>query len=256
MTSLWFIVPAAGRLSLARVCLRQLRRTCDALAAEGVEASAVVVAHDANLRIADSLGFATVRSEPYHFLTRKFNDGIHLACDPQFNPYPVDYVVPCGSDDWVDYRLFLELPPADTVYCCRWAGFVKEDGTEMVSRRLDYDGGVGIRVYPRELVSTGDTLWDPFRPADQDRKRGFDTSMLINVTRTSRPKIVYREIHEYQVVDWKTEGEQLNTYADILGRHRRGGLPVDPFEALVGLFPDRALAEMRAHYRQSALVAA
>ena len=29
MSSLWFVVPAHGRLELAAICLRQLRRTCD-----------------------------------------------------------------------------------------------------------------------------------------------------------------------------------------------------------------------------------
>src|SRR4051794_2342619 len=108
MPSLFFIVPAAGRESLARVCLRQLRRTCDALQAEGIDANAVVIADDRNLRTATELGFGTVRRDN-HFLARKFNDGIQLACDPQINERPVDYVVPCGSDDWVDHRLFLDL---------------------------------------------------------------------------------------------------------------------------------------------------
>lgn len=49
MSSLWFIVPAHGRAQLARICLGQLRRTCDALNAEGIAATAVVIADDENL---------------------------------------------------------------------------------------------------------------------------------------------------------------------------------------------------------------
>lgn len=248
MPSLWFVVPAAGRESLARVCLQQLRRTCDALTAEGVEASAVVIADDRNLVIAQRLGFATVNRDN-HFLARKFNDGIQLACDERFNPRPVDYVVPCGSDDWVDHRLFLQLPAADTILAFRRAAFVSEDGTTISSRNLDYPGGVGIRVYPREMLRR----WG-FRPADEDRKRACDTSILINVQRSytsGGPTIRYADLHEFQIVDWKSRGQQLNSYRDIMVRHRHGGEAHDPFDALAGVYPAKALQEMRAHYRMT-----
>jgi hypothetical protein len=52
--SLCFVVPAHGRHAIAEVCLRQLRRTCDALAHRGIYASAVVIANDANLELAGS----------------------------------------------------------------------------------------------------------------------------------------------------------------------------------------------------------
>src|SRR5687767_4792022 len=102
MPSLWFVVPAFGRVELARICLRQLRRTCDALQAEGVEATAVVIADDENLDAARELGFGTIERDN-RAVSRKFNDGIQLALDPAYNPRPGDYVVPCGSDDWVDH---------------------------------------------------------------------------------------------------------------------------------------------------------
>ena len=63
MASLWFIVPAHGRLDLARICLRVLRWTCDNLEADGVRASAVVIADDENLDTARELGFATVERD-------------------------------------------------------------------------------------------------------------------------------------------------------------------------------------------------
>ena len=53
--SLWFCVPAHGRYELTRICLEQLRRTCDALP---YEATAVVIADDENLHTAYELGFA------------------------------------------------------------------------------------------------------------------------------------------------------------------------------------------------------
>src|SRR5688572_14547654 len=111
MNSLWFIVPAHGRTELARICLRQLWRCCHDLIENGVDATAVVVADDENLDTARDLGFGWVRHDN-QYTSQKFNEGIYLACN---NPRPADYVVPCGSDDWVDYRLFLELPPTDTM---------------------------------------------------------------------------------------------------------------------------------------------
>ena len=100
MKTLWFIVPVHGRFSLTRVCLRQLRRTCDLLKENGVSASAVVVGDKNSLDALDvvDLGFGWVlqgNDSP----SAKFNDGIQLATDPRYNPTPVDYVVPCGSDD-------------------------------------------------------------------------------------------------------------------------------------------------------------
>ena len=71
MPSLWFVVPAHGRLELARICLTQLRRTCDELTHHGIDASAVVVADDDNIETADDLGFAWVKREN-RFLSRKF----------------------------------------------------------------------------------------------------------------------------------------------------------------------------------------
>src|SRR3954449_8391328 len=100
MSSLMFVVPVHGRLPLASICLRQLSRTCDTLNTEGVHASAVVVASQHDLAQLPEFGFGhVIRDNKY--LGRKFNDGIQLAADPSYNPHPADYVVPCGSDDWV-----------------------------------------------------------------------------------------------------------------------------------------------------------
>jgi hypothetical protein len=38
VSSLWFVVPAQGRFFLTAICLRQLRRTCDALTENGISA--------------------------------------------------------------------------------------------------------------------------------------------------------------------------------------------------------------------------
>ncbi len=245
MTSLWFVVPAAGRLGLTAICLRQLRRTCDALQAAGVDATAVVVADDENLDAAAELGFATFgRRNTY--TSRKFNDGIQLACDPALNPRPADYAVPLGSDDWVDWRLFLDLP-ARGVLAFRRASFVREDGREILGRDIDYTAGVGMRVYPRRMLEACG-----YRPADEERVRGCDTSIFVNLSRElgGPPPVVYGGEHHYQFVDWKTTGEQLNSYTDIKARFRRGLPPADPFDALADTYPADALEEMAGYYQR------
>lgn len=244
MPSLWFVVPADGRAQLTRICLKQLRHVCDRLTENGIDATAVIVAADENLDTAQELGFATFGrvNAP---LGRKFNDGISLALDPRMNDRPADYVVMCGSDDWVDWRLFLELPAPDTILAFRLAAFVSEDGRRIVCREIDYQGGVGIRVYPRAMLETLG-----FRPANDAIARGCDTSILVNVkTSLSRePRIVYGDQHYWQIVDWKSPDKQLNGFADVSQRFLRGEEGGDPFETLAGIYPAELLAEMAAHY--------
>jgi hypothetical protein len=243
MSSLWFIVPAHGRLNLASICLQQLRYTCDALRAEGIEATAVVIADDENLHTARALGFGTIERDN-SFVSAKYNDGIQLACDPSLNPRPADYVVPCGSDDWVDHRILLELPPEDTIYGFQRLSFVRPDGREMVQRFVNVRGGCGIRIYPRQLFEQLH-----YRPADEDRKRACDTSIITNLWRMLRPKVVHREIDPKQIVDWKSNDLQLNPY-ESLTFHRIFANPQDPFEGLAGMYPDESLAAMAAHYNR------
>ena len=245
MPSLWFVVPVHGRVALTSICLRQLRRTCDALIAEGIEATAVVIADRENLHALRGVhGFGTIERDN-RFLSRRFNDGIQLACDPKFNPRPADYVVPCGSDDWVDYRIFLELPPSDTVLGFQHMSFVREDGRELSRAKVAYVGGCGIRVYPREVVSRLG-----YRPADEDRGRGCDTSILTNLQRRLKfMRVDHLEIDSLQIVDWKSPDQQINSYEGV--RRWRGREGDDPFEVLQGVFPDEALQEMQAHYAQT-----
>lgn len=245
MHRLMFVVPAHGRVSLTRVCLRQLRRTCDAMRDINIEASAIVVSDDENADTARGMGFGVVRRDN-EFLSRRFNDGIQLACDPRFNPRPAEFVVPCGSDDWVDYRIFETLPGPDSIVCFRRAAFVDETGTALAVRTVDYEGGVGIRVYPRAMLARLG-----YRPADEDRKRACDTSILVNVKRTYRdrpgPFVLYGAQSDYAIVDWKSRGEQLNAFSEIANRFH-GPRPSDPFETLADHYPRTSLDDMRAVY--------
>jgi hypothetical protein len=57
-----------------------------------------------------------------------------------------------------------------------------------------------------------------------------------------------------QIVDWKSDGENLNAYGEVAARHR-AELHHDPFEVLAGRFPEEALEEMEAHYLNVAVAA-
>ena len=89
---------------------------------------------------------------------------------------------------------------------------------------------------------------------DEDRKRACDTSILYNTRRHYRLKhqkdfrVTYGDLHARQIVDWKSPGEQMNTYRQISSMHRsvQHGTP---FDLLKGLYPDQALEAMREHYR-------
>lgn len=252
-----FVVPVHGRQALAAICLRQLRRTCDELAGAGVDASAILIADRENLaelelRIGpELLGFGTYERDN-RFLSRRFNDGIQCALGPGLLERPADYVVPFGSDDWADWRLFADLPDDHTVIGFQRMSFVREDGREMMTAQLNYAGGAGIRIYPRAIMAALG-----FRPGDEDRRRGCDTSILTNLQRElgDRLRIAYRHLHDRQLVDWKSRGEQLNGYVEI-GRLRRGADYVEPWAELADHYPAEALEEMRAHYAGAEAVAA
>ncbi len=249
MKTLWFIVPVHGRLPLAAICLRQLRRTCDALIAEGVTASAVIVSDTDSLERLEELdgrcGFATV-SRDNKYLGRKFNDGIQLATDARYNPLPADYVIPCGSDDWVDHRLFLDLPPEDTIIGFQRMSFVREDGLAILSAQINYRGGSGIRIIPAALL-------EPFsyRPADEDRRRACDTNILSSLMQHhgGHLNVEHRYLHDRQIVDWKTVGTQINSY-EVVARQWRDQETADPFDELATYYPEEAISEMRDYYQR------
>lgn len=238
--SLCFIVPAYGRLDLTRVCLRQLARTCETLTGAGIEASAVVIADDENLDVACELGFGTVRRDNRP-LGRKWNDGFELA-----GLAGADYMIPCGSDDWIDPAFILsgDLPAPDTVRCARRSAIVNETGTRLAHLRIPYDGGDGIRIIPRQLLQPFG-----FRPAVEDAPRAIDTSVLTRL----RPRLAYHDLHPLQVVDFKSR-EQLNSYRDCL-TFLDGDESADPFGDLAAYYPAEAVGEMRTLYERR-LVAA
>lgn len=241
MTSMWFVVPAHGRHTVAEVCLRQLADTCETLTGSGIHASAVVIACDENLDIARSLGFATVERDN-QYLGRRLNDGYQLC-----GVAGVDYAVPFGSDDWIDPDLILTapLPGSGEITCFRRAAFVREDGQALAPLRIPYDGGVGVKIIPASLIDAAGR-----RPAEEDRSRALDASVWRGLCRAlgRQPRLLYHDLHPLQIIDWKSE-TQLNSYADCL-RYLNGEESATPFLDLEisGAYPAAAIDEMRSVY--------
>lgn len=237
--SLWFVVPAHGRVELSRICLRQLRHTCDALKGFGVDASAVVIADDENLDTAADCGFWGYEQDNY-LLGRKFNDGYNLAAREG-----VDFVVPLGSDDWISHRLIVgaELE-RNRIRCARRLVMVAEEGQKFMRLHIRYEGGIGMRIMPTSLLQVLD-----YRPADEDRDRGIDTNTLMRLKRAHGryDLLTYFDTeHDFQIVDFKTGGANLNTW-EMCRRH--GSEPEqDPWPILSELYAADSVAAMRQLY--------
>lgn len=229
--SLCFVVPAHGRLDIAAVCLRQLRRTCDALAERNIYACAVVVADDENLELARASDFATVERDNAQ-LGRRINDGYSLAGRDGF-----DFMAPLGNDDWIDPD-WVFLPANGETIATHLSSVVNEDRTRLAPLNIRF--GDGVRIYSRKtLEQVG------FRPADEFRNRAIDTSTHHGVHQTGA-KLVFRDTHPLCIVDFKSPGN-LNDYAGCL-RHY-GSLRTetrDVWAELGKVYPAEAISEMQA----------
>lgn len=236
--ALVFVVPAHGRTELARVCLRQLARTCTELTENGLDATAVVVACDENLETARALGFEAL-DRPNQPLGKRWNDGYEHAAR-----LGADYLVPLGSDDWLDPDLLLrqKLPAPGELLCFRDSAVVREDGRELATLHIRYPGGDGVRVIATETLAPL-----RFRPAEDTRRRAIDTSILqrLTVALGREPTLRYGDVHALQVVDWKSPAN-LNGYTACL--HFRKGPLLDPWRALRGVYPAVALDEIQTVY--------
>lgn len=247
MTRLAFVVPAYRRFDLTRCCLTQLVRTCDELQERGITATAVVIGDDENIQLAEMLGFASVRQENRP-LGRKWNDGIEYAVK-----LGCEFIVPFGTDNWVDSRLIAQLPAEGTIRAHRLISLVHESGERMAPLRIGYEGGDGIRIIPTALLECVN-----FRPAVEDRNRAIDTSMRERMKQVGvRPVFEYLDLHQLQIVGFQSEEQQLNDYRSLRGMFRAGIEDLEPFKALADYYPAEAIAEMQSLFaRRRGMVAA
>ncbi|GIV03720.1 MAG: hypothetical protein KatS3mg015_2550 [Fimbriimonadales bacterium] len=246
MTSLAFVVPAYRRFDLSRVCLRQLLRTCEALAEHGIEATAVVVGDDANIDLARMLGFKTLRRENRP-LGRKVNDVIEYAASPRY--LGCEYVVPIGTDNWVDHELIVaQMPPEDGMIGAHRLFFmVHESGERSCAMKITYEAGDGVRTIPSSLL-------EPlaYRPAIENLDRAIDTSIWERLERVygERPRCHYVDLHPAQVVGFQSVEEQLNSYGALRSAYGIGEEGRDHWELLSKHYPIEAIEEVQEVYRR------
>lgn len=210
MTSVRFVVPAHGRVEVSRFAFAGLAWCCDELVAGGVDANVWVVADDENLELAREHGFGTVEAANSP-LGSKWNDGFEAAAAEG-----CDFAITCGSDDWVHPALvaaWVDAAAFDgrSVVATRESAAVSPDGAEVALLRIPYEGGDGVRMYPRELLERVE-----FRPAIDGRDRAIDGSMRDRLARSGPLRFAYVDRGPLSIVDFKSDVEQLTGYPALV----------------------------------------
>jgi glycosyltransferase involved in cell wall biosynthesis len=236
LQSLWLVIPAYRRYDVTKIAFPQLRRCLNELHdRHGIDGQAVVIADDANIDLAHEHRFHALRQRNQP-LGRKWNDGYEYAAE-----HGADFFVPCGTDDWLDPDYLAEIPRPNEIRASRWATSIREDGRRMLQFYIDYEGGDGIRIIPRDLLKpTG------FRPAEDHRQRAIDTSVWQTLRRKSRGFRFVYSTDPLNIVQFQSTAPQLNAYAALKRRFRHHETE-RPFDALRERYPDDlvALAERR-----------
>lgn len=227
--SIWFVTPVWGRVQLTAVCLLQRRLVIDELATHGVEARCVVVGDDANLSVARELGFDVVEQDN-EYLGRKFNDGIEHAARAG-----ATWVVPIGSDSWIDPAYFLPLPaPGETRTSACYAA-VTADRIGYL-RVLPDDRGAGPYLLHRDLLEPSG-----FRPADDLLRRYIDSSTVRGLAGPVR--WVHRDVHEAQYIGFRGT-PTLTPYQRLVDRWGTGEAD-DPWQRLALHYPSELVDAAR-----------
>jgi hypothetical protein len=222
--SVWFVTPAHQRLALSAVCFEQRRRVIEVLAIHGVDARCVVIANDENLALAEEAGFDVVRRDN-RWLGMKFNDGIEHALDRG-----AEWIVPIGSDDWVDPEYFLPLP----VKSARTAHYYAPvESDRLLQVRTSAVIGSGPRVLPRSAFMSS-------RPCEEKIRRGVDRSLVQALGDISWE---YRDLHPLQYVGFRGD-RHITLYSKILAE-RGGEESLEPWKLLATAYPQDLVEEAR-----------
>lgn len=225
--SLWFVTPAWQRYELSGICFEQRARVIDTLAAEDIEAHCIVVADDENLDLARAVGFDTVERDN-EWLGRKFNDGIEYA-----GFHGATWIVPIGSDSWIDPAYFLPMPERGTRTSHLYCAVTDERLGEL---RVTSPSGVGPYMLHRsQLLRSG------FRPARDDIGRYIDSSTIKGLD--APPDWRFRDVHPYQYVGFRGE-PHLTSYERLMARW--GVAEHDPWPILARYYPVDLVQRARA----------
>jgi hypothetical protein len=228
--SVWFVIPAWRRVELSAVCFEQFAGVIGTLRAAGVEAEAVVIADDENLDVARALGFATLERDNSG-LGRKFNDGQEYAGN-----HGADWIVPIGSDSFVDPAYFLPLPPVEVT---RTSGmYAMVTARRMAELKVGWIGA-GPRMYHRSrLEPTG------FRPAPDKLMRTIDSHTVRAIVKSTGPLTwEWRDLHPLQYIGFRYP-PYITGYGSLV---RTWGVRerVNPWDRLAAVYPPDLVKRVR-----------
>lgn len=187
MTSIWFVTPAYQRFDVVAICLEQRRRVIAALAGAEIEGRCVVVADDENLDIARGLGFDVVEQNN-DWLGRRFNDGKEYA-----GRHGADWIVPIGSDDWIDPFYLMPLPTVGRTRTSHY--YAPVEPTRLAELWVE-SIGAGPRMYHRRLLEPVG-----FRPSADEINRNTDHNAWLGMPRV--PHLEWRDLHPLQYVGFR-----------------------------------------------------
>ena len=242
MTAVWFMSPAWQRFELSAVCFEQRRRSMDVLEAAGIEARCVIVADDENLDIARGLGFDVVEQDN-EWLGRKVNDGFEYAFK-----HGADYIVPIGSDSWLDPEFLLPLHSPRVVRTSRFYAPVEIDRLAELS--VTGMNGAGPHVWPRRYLERSG-----FRPiVAQQINRNLDSSTIRGIASRTPITWEWRDLYPLQYVGFRVH-PFITAWASLW---RRWGIVErpDPWTLLAERYPQDLVDRARAILVQQAEAAA
>jgi glycosyltransferase involved in cell wall biosynthesis len=218
---IWFVVPAWKRAELSAICLAQLRGVMDTIGARGV-----VIADDGNLDVARDLGFDTIERDNAG-LGRKFNDGMEYA-----GSHGAEWIVPFGSDSFVDPAYFLPLPdPSVTRTSAMYAPVTADRLVETKVGSI----GAGPRMFHRSVLERVG-----FRPAPDALMRTIDS----HTVRALGPLTwEWRDLHPLQYVGFRVA--PFITSYDYLRRTWGTAERRDPWPRLAKVYPPHLVERVR-----------
>ena len=132
--------------------------------------------------------------------------------------------------------------------CSRRLAVVSEDGQRLGRLEIQYAGGIGIRLVPTRFLSS-----HGYRRLEDNRARAIDSNLMRTLGPHGQHALIV-DLHDLQIVDFKSPGENLNTY-DACRIHWHGSIEsTDPFGELAEVYPTAAIDDMRIVYgaRQAA----
>ena len=223
------MTPAWQRFELTAVCLEQRKRAIAVLAEHGIEGRCVVIADDANLDIARDKGFDVVERDN-QWLGRRFNDGYAYAGD-----HGATWIVPIGSDSWIDPAYFLPMPDEGRIDRVRSSHlYAAVESTRMATCNVAMERcPAGPYVFHRDLLARAG-----FRPTKEELNKNLDSSTIF----TLQPfRWEHRDDHELQYIGFRHPVHIITRYANLWTRWGVAEY-TDPWDRLAEVY-DRDLVE-------------